>query len=254
MQATPVMTAGAAGGAVFVDGVPVTGPDAPMRVEAGAIAGLAVFRDEIAPTYQSQLDEIARGLIEIFAESDQGAPPFLPTIPGLFTYPGAPAMPGATIVQGLAGLISVASSVDPNQGGDPLLLRDGGIGDPGNPAYLYNASGAASFSGRLHELVDGVAASRGFDPNAGVGATATLAGFASSSAGWLEAFRRETSAASEYRTALLANASEALSRATGVSLDEEMTLMLELERSYQASAKLISTIDSMFATLLASVG
>jgi flagellar hook-associated protein FlgK len=33
-----------------------------------------------------------------------------------------------------------------------------------------------------------------------------------------------------------------------------MTLMLELERTYQASGKLMSTIDSMLGMLLATVG
>ncbi len=254
MQPSGVLSAGVSGNAVYVDGVPVTGDGAVMAIRSGALAGLAALRDEIAPTYQSQLDEIARGLIETFAESDQGVPPTSPDIPGLFTYPGAPAMPASgTIEDGLAGLIKVAASVDPNQGGDPGLLRDGGIGDPGNPAYNYNPTAAASFSDRLNALIDGIASQRSFDPNAAVGSTATLADFAASSSGWLEALRKSTSEESDYRSALHDRANEALSRATGVSLDEEMALMLELERSYQASAKLISTIDSMFATLLAAV-
>ena len=33
-----------------------------------------------------------------------------------------------------------------------------------------------------------------------------------------------------------------------------MTLLLELERSYQASSKLITTIDNMFGALLAAAG
>ena len=35
----------------------------------------------------------------------------------------------------------VNASVDPAQGGDPTLLRDGGIS--GNPAYVYNATGGS---------------------------------------------------------------------------------------------------------------
>ena len=95
---------------------------------------------------QAQLDEMARGLVTLFAESDQvggGAP----TRPGLFTYSGAPAMPAAgVVVPGLAASISVSASVDPAQGGDVNLLRDGAISDPGNAAYVYNTSGAAGFS------------------------------------------------------------------------------------------------------------
>jgi flagellar hook-associated protein 1 FlgK len=39
-----------------------------------------------------------------------------------------------------------------------------------------------------------------------------------------------------------------------VNLDEEMTILLELERSYQTSSRLVSTIDSMFAALVQAVG
>jgi flagellar hook-associated protein 1 len=40
---------------------------------------------------------------------------------------------------------------------------------------------------------------------------------------------------------------------TGVSIDEELSLLLDLEQSYKASAKLISTVDAMMASLLEAV-
>src|SRR5690606_35958872 len=62
---TPTLLAGQSGHQVYVDGVPMS------KSVSGRIAGLLEVRDTIAPTYQNQLDEIARGLIEIFAETDQ---------------------------------------------------------------------------------------------------------------------------------------------------------------------------------------
>jgi flagellar hook-associated protein 1 FlgK len=38
---------------------------------------------------------------------------------------------------------------------------------------------------------------------------------------------------------------------SGVSLDEEMSSMIQYQRSYQASAKLISTVNELFQTILA---
>src|SRR3954451_5324810 len=103
---TNAYTAGTTGNAVYIDGVPVTGANSAMPLKSGKLAGLAQLRDNDTVTYQSQLDEIARGLINTFRESDQTAAA-LPDIPGLFTYPGAPAMPAsATVSVGLAGLIS----------------------------------------------------------------------------------------------------------------------------------------------------
>jgi len=48
-------------------------------------------------------------------------------------------------------------------------------------------------------------------------------------------------------------AQQQLRAATGVSLDDETSKMLEIERSYQSTAKLISAIDGMFLALLEAV-
>ena len=243
------------GNAVYVDGVPVVGGTTTMPIETGRLAGLATLRDGVAVTYQSQLDEIARGLVEAFAESDQSDPATLPTIPGLFTYSGAPAMPaGGTVLPGLAADIAVNRNADPDRGGSLARLRDGGIGNPAQPAYVHNTSGASAFSGRLQEMVDALDATRAFDPAARADESAGVIAFAASCVSWLEASRQSASTDLDYRQTLLARSTEALSNATGVNIDEEMTIMLELERSYQASAKLISTVDSLFATLLQAVG
>ena len=250
---TLIFTPAAAGSAVYVDGVPITSSQGPMVAKTGRLPGLAAVRDTVAVTYQSQLDEIARGLIGTFAESDQSATPTLPDVPGLFTYPGAPAMPAAgTILTGLAGSIVLNPSVDPTQGGDPSLLRDGGMS--GNPAYLYNPTGASAFSDRLQQLTDRLNAQQPFDPAAQAAPSDTVAGFASSSAAWLQEMRKNASDDADYKNALLQRSSEALSNATGVNLDEEMTLLLELERSYQASTRLITTIGNMLGALLQAAG
>jgi flagellar hook-associated protein 1 FlgK len=252
---TLLFTPTTAGNAVYVDGVPITGTAGPMLAGSGRLTGLAAVRDGAAATCQSQLDEIARGLIQAFAESDQSAVPALPDVPGLFTWAGAPAMPAAgTLVSGLAASIRVNPNADPAQGGDPSRLRDGGISSPGNPAYVYNATGAAGFSGRLDQLIDRMTAQQAFDPVAQAGPTATLGGYAASSVAWLQQARKSAADAGDYQTALLERASDALSKATGVNLDEEMTLLLELERSYQASTRLVATIDAMLGALLQAAG
>jgi flagellar hook-associated protein 1 FlgK len=255
MKPTAGFQGATVGNAVYVDGVPVAGGSTLMPIEGGRLAGLAELRDNVAVVYQSQLDEIARGLVEAFAERDRNDPATLPTIPGLFTYPGAPAMPaGGALQPGLAAEIAVNGNVDPEQGGSLARLRNGGIGNPGAPGYLANPSGAASYSGRLLEMIDALQTERAFDPAAGADQQASVIGFAASSVGWLGATRQSASAEGEYAQTLLVRSTEALSNATGVNIDEEMTIMLELERSYQASAKLIATVDSLFASLLQAVG
>jgi flagellar hook-associated protein 1 FlgK len=146
----------------------------------------------------------------------------------------------------------VNPAADPTQGGDASLLRDGGMS--GNPAYIYNQTGGAAYSARLQQLLDRLNTQQPFDLASQGAPAATLAGFASSSAAWLEQRRTNASDDANYHNALLQRSSEALSNATGVNLDEEMTLLLELERSYQASTRLIATIDNMLGALLQAAG
>ena len=40
---------------------------------------------------------------------------------------------------------------------------------------------------------------------------------------------------------------------TGVNIDEEMSAILDLEKSYQASAKIIAAIDSMLNSLMEAI-
>jgi flagellar hook-associated protein 1 len=249
---TNAYTAGTTGNAVFIDGVPVTGANSVMPLKSGKIAGLAELRDNATVTYQSQLDEIARGLIDAFRETDQSGAA-LPDVPGLFTYPGAPAMPaGATVAVGLAGTITVAASVDPASGGNPNLLRDGAIS--GNAAYNYNATGVAGFSTRLQQLIDNMDAPQPFDAAAQGKPSGSVIDFASSSASWIENRRKTASDSAQYQNTLLDRSNTALSNVNGVNMDDEMTTMLQVERTYAASSKIISAVDDMLNTLLAAVG
>lgn len=249
---TNAYTAGTTGNAVFIDGVPVTGANSVMPLKSGKLAGLAQLRDQDTVTYQSQLDEIARGLIDAFKEVDQSGAA-LPDVPGLFTYPGAPAMPAsATISVGLAGTISVAASVDPAAGGNPNLLRDGAIS--GSAAYNYNTTGNAGFSTRLQQLIDNMSAPQPFDVAAQGKPSASVIEFASSSASWIESHRKTADDNVQYQNTLLDRSTAALSNVAGVNMDDEMSLMLQVERTYSASSKIISTVDQMLQSLLAAVG
>jgi flagellar hook-associated protein 1 len=249
---TNAYTAATTGNAVYIDGVPVTGANSVMPLKSGKLAGLAELRDNATVTYQSQLDEVARGLVDAFKEVDQSGAA-LPDVPGLFTYPGAPAMAAsATVSVGLAGLISVAASVDPVQGGNPNLLRDGAIS--GNAAYQYNTAGNAGYSTRLQQLIGNMDASQPFDATTQGKPNGSLIDFASSSASWIESQRTAANDNVTYQNTLLDRSTAALSNVNGVNMDDEMSLMLQVERTYSASSKIISTVDEMLQSLLAAVG
>lgn len=249
-QETPTLAPGAKGADVYIDGVQVTGAGAPLALRAGAILGMTQLRDEIAPLYQNQLDEIARGLVVAFAESDQSGGGG-PDLPGLFTYPGATQSPPPRLIPGLAMQIVVNATVDPLQGGDLTRLRDGGAS--GDPAYIYNASHAPGYADRLIALVNAASRTQSFDPAAGLGDSGSLESVSANSNGWIAAQRQQSDSATTYYDAVVSQTTQALSNATGVNLDDQMSQMLALENSYQASAKLLEAVNSMFDSLFAAI-
>ncbi len=244
----------AAMNAVVIDGVPVTGASAPMALRSGTLAGLAKARDVAAPAYLAQLDQIANALVSAFREEDQSGSSAASPQPGLFTFPGAAGMPTNADVPGLAGKLTISANVDPELGGNANLLRDGGISAPGNPAYTYNSTGAAAFTDRIQSLIAGLNGSQAFDPAAGLGGGGSIASYAEGSLSWVQAGHQQASAQADFHKSVADQASAALANATGVNLDMELSNMLSLENSYGATAKLLTTAQSMFATLMSSVG
>ena len=243
---------GQRGAALMVDGILASGPDALMDVTSGRLAGLIELRDGVALTWGSQLDEIARGLIGAFAEADQQPTPTLPPAAGLFRANGSNAVPADGIITvGLAASIEVNPVVDPATGGDMLKLRDGGIA---GTAYVYNTGALPGYSNRLQELVDGLREKIDSAPGSELPPKVSVMEMASASVGWLQNLRATSASQSDYAQSVLERASNALQTVAGVNIDEQITELLDLQRSYQATTKLISTVDNMFSSLLQAIG
>ena len=245
---TTTFADGTTGNAVIVAGIPLTGSSSVMPLTSGSIAGLTTLRDTVTVQYQNQLNQVASGLIGAFADTDQTGGS-APTIPGLFTYAGAPAMP-TTGQTGLASAITVNKNADPSQGGSLNRIRDGNVGDPTTTAYNANTTGAAAFSTHLNALVIGLNTAQTFNPASGGAASGTLAAYAASSVSWLETARSTATSTATNASAVVSQATTSLSNSTGVNLDDQLSLMLDLEHSYSASAELMSTVKSMFGTLI----
>ncbi len=248
-QSTPSYGPTTTGGTLFIDGVPASGSNASLAIDSGRISGNLALRDDILVEQQRQLDEVSRSLIELYAESDQSVAGTKPQSAGLFTWSGGPGVPGsATLEPGIAMSIQINPLVDSQQGGDPSLIRDGGIN--GDLDYVYNSGGGTGFNDRLFELSTAFSTLTTFDPQAGLPASQSLLDYASSSLDWLNGTRQSALATKNYSQELAIRYKETLQNETGPNLDFEMSRLLEVERSYQASAKLISAVDEMFAILL----
>lgn len=248
-QQTTAFDASTTGNGVFIDGVQLKAGDSGNTTAKGSIQAHLQIRDKIAPTFQSQLDEIARGLITSFAET--GPTGALTPMTGLFTYKDGAgvqqtAVPAAgTIVPGLASRIFVNPVVVP-PAGTPDKVRDGGIN---GVAYVVN-TGGSSYADLLDKYNENLTSPMAFASATEIADAPDVLSFAADSMGWLEQLRSTATAADETKTAMLSRSLEAFSSNTGVSLDEELSLLLDIEQSYKAGAKLMSTVDDMMKALL----
>ena len=113
-------SAGVTGNTIRIDGVPVIGGTGADTDATGTLQAMIQLRDGVTVDMQAQLDEVARSLVAIFAESDQSGGGG-PDLAGLFTYAGGPAIPAAgTIATGISQTIRVNASFDPS-----LVARPG---------------------------------------------------------------------------------------------------------------------------------
>jgi len=244
-SSTNAYAANVTGNPIYIDGVAITAGEGGDTSASGSLQALLQIRDEIAPKFQSQLDEVARTLIVSFAET--GPSGALPPLAGLFTNGVDDAVDATgTVIPGLAASIKV----NPLAKGNPTMIRDGGFN---GAAYVVN-TGGSGYSALLDSYTQAMKTTRSFDQATEVKGTLNLMTYSSASTSWLEAIRSTATAANETKTAMEARASEAYTSETGVSLDEELSLLLDIEQSYKAATKLVSTIDEMMAALLQAAG
>lgn len=219
----------------------------------GRIGGLIELRDEILPTMQAELDGLAVTMARRF--EDAGLTLFTDstgTVPAGYVAP-----PAALAYVGFASSIRVSAAVQ----ADPTILRDGDAGQPGGATY-------PGYRDQLQAVVDdvfGVPASAAFEfPTANLGpgprtlstrlaADATLAAYATEMVTANGVLRAESTRQLDAAEAIRDRFQEHLSNESGVNVDQEIGLLIQLQRSYSSSARLITTNREMFAELLQAV-
>ncbi len=246
-------------------GIELGTTDITSQLGGGSIGANLTLRDTTIPTYSAELDEFSQNLAGNF--SAQGL--------NLFTDPqGNVPQSGGTPVQanylGFSGTITVNPAVAAN----PVLVVNG------TQAVTGSATGASAFTPNPDNLpgftvmIDRVLNyALGPDVQAGVPqpaanttglgasgtlsapftAPATLADFATDITASQAADGAGASTADTDSTATQQSFSGQLQSATGVDMDSQMSLMIQLQNAYGANAKVISTIQSLESTLLQAV-
>ena len=262
--ATTAATIGAAsyapGGGV--PAITLGGHDVTTLVQGGTLGAQIALRDRTLPTLQANLDEFAQTLSTRFAA--QGLT--------LFTD-AAGAVPAGGGMPVQAGYLGYASEIQVNPAvlATPSLVRDGTgaiVGSAsGASAFTPNpAGGPAGFNTMVTRVLDyalGAQAQPGVaqppPATAGLGAAGTLAaGFAApadlaAQASAVVAQEAQTSATASGQLTNEQGVQQALqgklSGGSAVSIDAEMSTMIQLQNAYDANAKVLTAVQTMWQQL-----
>ena len=203
----------------------------------GRLAALFTIRDDLAVEAQSQLDTVARDMIERFQQPGLDATRAL-TDAGLFTDGGSAFAPADEL--GISARIAVNALVDPAQGGATWRLRDG-LG-----ATVPGASGNAALLNDLTAVLSErrVPASGSFG-TAGI----TASGLSSSLLSLAGTARQLSDQSLTYDQTRHSELKERL-LSEGVDTDAELQRLMLVEQAYAANARVVQTMDDLLNILM----
>lgn len=202
--------------------------DVTGQLSGGALGELIGQRDTTLPAYTASLDAFSARLANQF--SSQGLQ--------LFADGGA-----TTPLTATAGLSS-RIAVNPAVVATPSLVRDG------TPPSA-NAAGAAGFSGIVDAVLGASFAAGG--ATASSGPTPSLGAIAQSFVSQQSTATARATGDLATATAYQATLATRFSDGSGVNVDTEMGLMIQLQNSYQANARVVQAAQSMFTALMSAV-
>ena len=196
----------------------------PVSTNKGQLGAIFALRDSIIPGYLSQVDTLAKAIIDsVNTQHAAGFSPAGGTGQNFFTPQAA--ITGAAAAFSIDAGLSISS-----------IAASGNAALPGDNSNAYLMAGLAS-----RPLVTIAATSVTFSSYYGTLVTRVGSDVQAikTTVSQDEAFTKQLSTLRESNS--------------GVSLDEEMTNLIKYQRSYQASAKLITTATEMIDTVLAMI-
>jgi flagellar hook-associated protein 1 FlgK len=201
------------------DAVRVASSDTALTLTGGSIKGHLAARDGALQTLRDSLDQLANQMVTsvnaVYNPSGTGQNFFDPT--------GTDAS-SIRLASGLTGLNVRASAA-------------GGAAGDGSVAQAISELDVQSFSSTSGDAIDGTI---------GESYSAAISLFSYSLS--------QSRMRSENQTGVLSAVRGQRESMSGVSLDEEAAELMKFQRAYQASARVISIIDSMLDTVVNGMG
>lgn len=212
-----------------LDGIVVDGTDITASITGGRLRGLFDLRDTILPQAQLQLDTLAANLTTVLNGQNME----------LFNDNGVTFNPLSTT--GYANRITVNQVVKNN----PWRTRDGTAVAVPNPN-----TGDATIPLAIVNTFENLQV---FPGTTGLGTSFTFEGYASAFVAFQGTQRANTNDAMKNKSVLTESLQTRLSNDSGVNVDRELALMIELQNSYGANAKMVQAVKDMFDQLLSIV-
>ena len=208
-------------------------------ISEGSLSGKIELVTTVLPEMRSQLDEVARALIDGMAAADAS---LAAGEAGLFTDNGAAL--SDPFEPGLASRISVNDAVVPESGGSLWRIRDGLGAD---------APGPAGDNTQVTAFLDTLDGAMNFDESLGLGDNMSLSSYIST----LIASQNTTRASAETSAESLAAGAIAVQSSRlsfmGVNVDDELQQLAAIQQSYNANAQTLSVVSEMLDTLLSAI-
>lgn len=251
-----------------IPAITLGGVDITSQIQGGRLGADLTLRDNTLPTFQGELDEFSASLANRF--SAQGLT--------LFSDPqgNVPAMGGGgTPVQ--AGYVGFSSQIQVNPAvqANVSLVRDGTNDIAGSPtgasAFTVNPPGGPAGFGTLigriltyalgGQAQPGVpqpaTSTTGLGPdgtlNAPYAAPATLADNAAAVVSSQSGVSTAVTGQLQTETTVQTTLNNTLSTSSGVNMDTQMSQMIQLQNAYSANARIVTAVQAMFSSLIASV-
>ena len=235
-------SAGSTGSATSIPGIMIGKTDVTASLTGGSIGANITLRDTTLPGYQAELDEYSQTLSTQFSSAGLT----------LFTSGTNPVPAASTTSPIQKPYIGLAASLTVNAAvvGDPSMVRDGTAAasassttDAGNTTVIdavLNSTFATSVS----------SATTGLGPQGTLNAPYGSTGGLVSMAATLVASQSQDSSAATASLATQQGVQTTLnsqfSTASGVSVDQELSNMVQLQNAYGAGGKIIAAVESMF--------
>jgi flagellar hook-associated protein 1 FlgK len=208
----------------------VAGPITPL-ISGGGIGALLDLRDTTVPNVRAQLDEFAFTLARDFNDRHDDGYGLVDNTQRDFFDPIA-------AVTGAASQLAVSTTIINQPRHIAAAGAEDGAGNPGAPGDNVNALNLAALE----------TAPVTFPVS---GETRPLPEFYDAIAGALGANSQSARRAAEAQSVVVSELEGRRASLSGVSLDEEVTNLMRFERAYQASARVIATVDELLQELLA---